>query len=253
MNNQYFGDNRDLFKYDLVLQITGKRLVNHFTFIPMLTPAKLTSINTKREGEQRDRSKAKAGWKNRDLVEFLNRFNNKNERDIRHLDVWFKKQGIKIETFRDYFCNAERVKYFQETTKRLLPKSVICVDPDVGLEFEVGKPKEKHILYSEVTGLYKQMDCSSLLMIFQFIPRKKRETYFPRICRELRQEVGDLPIYISDNQIVFFFLAKDKSLRKSLVDILSAYKDSYPKLRIGNINVQNVAKGIKRGEAPLKK
>jgi hypothetical protein len=234
VKNQYFGDNRDLFNYDLVLQIIKEGLVSHFTFIPMLTPAEPTSRNTKREGEQRNRSKAKAGWNNRDLIEFLNRFNNKSERDIRHLDVWFKKQRIKIETFRDYFYNAERVKYFQEARGRLLPKSVICVDPDIGLEFEVEKPKEKHILYSEVTDLYKQMDSGSLLMIFQFIPRKKRETYFPRICGELKQEVGNLPIYISDNQIVFFFLAKDKSLRKLLSNILSDYKGSYPKLRIGN-------------------
>jgi len=237
MKNLYFGDNRDLFKYDLVLRIIKERLVNHFTFIPMLTPAKLTSINTKREGEQRDRSKAKAGCKNRDLVEFLNRFNNKSKRDIKHLDVWFKKQGIKIETLKGDFHNAERVEYFQEAGRRLLPKSVICVDPDIGLESEVGKPRDKHILYSEVTNLYKQMDSGSLLMIFQFIPREKRESYFQRICGKLERKVGDLPIYISDNQIAFFFLAKDKSLRKSLVNILSAYKDSYSKLRIGNINM----------------
>lgn len=234
MKNQYFGDNRDLFKYDLVLQIIKEGLVSHFTFIPMLTPAEPTSRNTKREGEQRDRSKAKAGWKNRDLVKFLNRFNNRSERDIGHLNVWFKGQGIKTVTFGDYFHHAERVKYFQEARKRLLLKSVICVDPDVGLEFEVGKPKEKHILCSEITDLYKQMDIGSILMIFQFIPRKKRETYFPRICGELKQKVGGLPVYISDNQIVFFFLTKDKSLRKSLSNILSDYKGSYPKLRIGN-------------------
>lgn len=40
MKNQYFGDNRDLFKYDLVHKIINARyagLPKRFTFIPMLT------------------------------------------------------------------------------------------------------------------------------------------------------------------------------------------------------------------------
>ena len=233
MKNQYFGDNRDLFKYDLVLQIIKEGLAKHFTFIPMLTPDVPSSKNAKREGEQRNRSRAKAGRENRDLRKFLDRFSDKNKRDIKHLNVWFKKSRIKAVTLRNYFSHADRVKYFREASKILLPKSVICVDPDVGLEFEVRKPKEKHILYSELTDLYKQMDNDSLLMVFQFIPRKKRETYFPRICGELKQKLGSPPIYISDNQIAFFFLAKDSSLRNSLGNTLYGYRKSYPKLIIG--------------------
>ena len=51
MKNQYFGDNRDLFKYDLFLKIIQKTdSVNRFTFIPMLTPDVRSSQNAKREG-----------------------------------------------------------------------------------------------------------------------------------------------------------------------------------------------------------
>ena len=38
MKNQFFGDNRDLFKYDLILSVVkGVDQIRQFTFIPMLT------------------------------------------------------------------------------------------------------------------------------------------------------------------------------------------------------------------------
>jgi hypothetical protein len=222
VKNQYFGDNRDLFKYDLVQQIIEKRLAHHFTFIPMLTK----NDDTK-QGDERNREKAKAGRKNRDLIEFLNRFNNKSERDIRHLDVWFKKQNIKIETFRDYFYNAERVKYFQEARRRLLPESVICVDPDKGLQIK--KSGKEHILYCEVKMLYDRMDKSSILMIFQYRPRmEKWKDCCRRISEQLKKEVGNSPIYISDDPSVFFFLTKEnESLRESLSRVIKKYREVY--------------------------
>lgn len=94
MKNQYFGDNRDLFKYDLILHIIQAGLVNRFIFIPMLTPDVPSSKSTKREGEQRDRSKAKAGRGNSDLVTFLDKFADRSKRDIKQLRGFFKKQGI---------------------------------------------------------------------------------------------------------------------------------------------------------------
>lgn len=231
MKNQYFGDNRDLFKYDLVMQIIKAGLANHFTFIPMLTPDVPSNKSAKREGEQRDRSKAKAGWKNPVLIKFLNEFDDENRRDITQLEGSFKKQRMAAVTFGDYFCHAERGQYFQKVKGGLLPKSLICVDPDIGIG-EVKRPREKHILCSEIKDLFKCMDNSSLLMIFQFFPHEKRETYLPRISKRLKEEVGNLPICISDNQVVFFFLAKDNSLRESLGKEISKYGEDY-NLRVG--------------------
>ena len=71
------------------------------------------------------------------------------------------------------------------------------------------------------------MDKSSALMIFQFIPREKRNTYFPRISEKLKEKVGDLPIYISDNQIAFFFLTKDTSLKELLCKVITKYGKTY--------------------------
>jgi hypothetical protein len=74
------------------------------------------------------------------------------------------------------------------------------------------------------------MDESSILMIFQYIPYVKRENYFPEVSKKLKEKIGNLPIYISDNQIVFFFLTKDASIRKSLTKIINKYRGIYPNL-----------------------
>lgn len=221
MKNQYFGDNRDLFKYDLVYQIIQSGLVDHFTFIPMLTEPD----NTK-QGGNRNRDKAKAGTENKDLVRFLNAFEDKNKRDIKQLETFFKaKDAITIYRSDKYFSHLRRDEYFKKICDKLLSKSLVFVDPDNGLE--IGRTKEKHILYTEVKDLYNK---SSILMIFQFLPRKNREIYFSDIREKVKRAVESIPLHISDNQIAFFFLAKDENVRKLLVTVIQDYKKTYPKL-----------------------
>ena len=231
MNNQCFGDNRDLFKYDLIFQIIKRGLASHFIFIPMLTPDVSGNQTTKHEGAQRNRCKAKAGWKNNDLRVFLDEFQDNDKRDIRKLTGFFNEQGIPITMYcgKDkYFSEARREEYFKQIRNELLRKSLVFVDPDIGLE--VNKLTKKHIRYDEVKSVYKGMDESSILMIFQYIPYVKRENYFPEISKKLKEKIGNLPIYISDNQIVFFFLTKDASIRKSLAKIIDKYRENYPNL-----------------------
>ena len=66
MKNQYFGDNRDLFKYDLVLNIIQAGLVNRFSFIPMITGDDNTG-----HGQKYNRDKAKAGKENKALMDVI--------------------------------------------------------------------------------------------------------------------------------------------------------------------------------------
>ena len=225
MKNQYFGDNKDLFKYDLVMRIFQDHLVNRFTFIPMLT-----------ETDDR-RNPEKPGTGNKELVKFLDACIRR--RNIKELKSLFKKKRISMEIYkeREHFPNKNRQEYFEQIRGGLLSKSLILVDPDTGLEVVGSKVKKskKHLLYTEVENLYRRMDKSSILMIIQFIPRLKREKYFAKICSNLKEKVGNLPLYISDNQIAFFFLAKDESLMKSLNRVISAYTKDYSELYTGGI------------------
>ena len=212
--------------------------MNHFIFIPMLTPDVSDNEITKREGEQRVRSKVKAGSGNSDLVTFLDKFADRSKRDIKELRGFLKKQGVEAVILGDYFNYTERERYFQEVNKRLLLKSLIFVDPYKGLEIK--RTRDEHIKYCEVKSLYEQMDKSSILMLYQHFPRIRTQSniqkHFYERSTKLKDIVGGLPIdYVEDSEIRLFFLIKDKSLGEALGKEISKYKKNYPELRIGKV------------------
>ena len=226
MKNQYFGDNRDLFKYDLILRVIKETgLINHFMLIPMLTENDDTG-----HGEDRDRKRASAGTKNKLLVKFLNKFEEKSKRDIEHLKSFFGKQDVEMTIYHgknEYFSRLQSEEYFEQLKDKLLSKSLVFVDPDKGMQ--VGKSGKEHILYSEIETLYKRMGTKSILMIFQGFPRdEKHEEYLARKSKELKDKIsGELPIYICDKKTIFFFLTRSKYLSNRLAKIISRYKRDY--------------------------
>ena len=224
MKNQYFGDNKDLFTYDLILQILHAGLVEHFTFIPMLT-----SNDDKGHGEKYSRDKAKAGTENKELMRFLDECVKEGRRDIEQLESFFKKGAIEMTIYRgkdEYFSHQQRREYFEQIGDGLLSKSLVFVDPDVGLE--VKKSGQEHMLYAEVKNLYQRMDESSILMIYQYFPRRHRQQYLNTRCAELKEKItGDWPVCIDDGEIAFFFLTRDKSLEHSLTHVISDYAACY--------------------------
>ena len=69
MKNQYFGDVRDLFKYDIIQTlISDSTYLDKFLFISMLTPD-----DESKEGNKIKYNRAKAGTYNLDLLNFLNK------------------------------------------------------------------------------------------------------------------------------------------------------------------------------------
>jgi hypothetical protein len=201
MKNQYFGDNKDLFTYDLIYQIMQAGLVNHFTFIPMLT-----SNDDTENGGKYNRDKAKVGTKNKELMSFLDGCIREGRRNIKELEGFFTKQGIEMTIYEKPFSHQNRQEYFAQIGDELLTKSLILVDPDIGLE--VARSGEKHLRLDEVQNLYQRMGEHSILMLFQNI-------------------TGDSPICIDDDEIIFFFLTRNDSLEHSLTHLIEEYAESY--------------------------
>ncbi len=223
MKNQYFGDNKDLFTYDLVMEVMRAGLAARFTFIPMLTAPDAT-----RHGDKADRSRARAGFKNLELARFLDRCISQGKRDIKELDGFFKKHGIKMAAYggEGYFTHRGREAYFAGIGDDLLTKSLILVDPDNGLE--VARPSEKHLLYAETKDLYDRMADSSILMLYQFLPRVPHQEYLEARMEALKEGVsGDYPVCIDDDEIAFFFLTKNEELEHSLTHLIADYTERY--------------------------
>ena len=135
----------------------------------------------------------------------------------------------------EYFERTARDPYFTNIPGEYLHKSLVFVDPDIGLE--VKEPTEKHLKYSEVEKLYHRMDEGSMLMIYQHFPREDHKKYLRRRANELKDRTKDLPIWISDNEIIFFLLTKHDELRNQLERIINRYRRDYPeRIRIGNVD-----------------
>jgi hypothetical protein len=221
VKNQYFGDNKDLFKYDLVLEIMRAGLAEHFTFVPMLTKP-----DTTKHGRKNDRNHAST--QNKELMNFLDECIDRGRKDIQQITKFFQRYGVNMTIYSKdgYFSHQERQSYFAGIENGLLSRALILIDPDNGLE--VKNSGEKHILYSEVKELYERMDGGSILMVYQYFPRVSHQQYLNGRRQELKERVsGDYPVCIYDSEVAFFFLTKDEPLEHSLTHLISDYAERY--------------------------
>jgi hypothetical protein len=231
LKNEYFGDTRDLFKYDLVLELLSKNdFLERFTFIPMLTED-MQNLH----GKRTNYGEAKAGTQRKELIEFLKKRVAENRRNIIELEQFFRSvklpRKVNFEIYRkdEFFSHETRARYFREITERLLSRSVILVDPDIGLEVKsIRNREENYITYAEVKLLFSRMDRNSLLLIFQFIPRVERRKYFIQIGRKLKTTLNCHAVfYVSDNQVVFFILTKDLEVQNQVIKTVNRYTKTY--------------------------
>jgi len=232
MNRQFFGDTRDLFKYDLVRHVMKALPVfDSFTFIPMLTKEE----TTKKKGNTRDFEKAtklgKAGSQNKDLITHMERLQ-EIDGDLEYFQTiraYFKKENIFVGLLKsETFSHEDRDQYFDNILTHFPKKSLIFLDPDIGLE--ESKPSKKHLLFDEVEKIFRKMDPQSVLMIYQHFPRERHEGYVRRRCSEIYNLTDKHPITITDNEIVFFFIIKNPRLHGSMEDVISLYANTYPML-----------------------
>ena len=241
MKNQYFGDFRDMFKYDLIQKVmedTGR--LKKFSFIPMLTENDNRTDGNKRDYDDEKKINNRPGSKNTELVRFLREYNtnikNSGNRNFMQIRDYFADKNFMTEIYDPsasdlgkFFTKNERAEYFSKIPENYLNSALVFVDPDNGMQ--VQRSSEKHILYSEVLDLYNRMSHDSLLMIYQHFPRVNHEKYVERRTMELQKKTKSEsePVWISDNEIIFFFLAKDRVFLRDLIKIISGYSARYEK------------------------
>jgi len=233
MNRTYSGDIRDLFKLDLVIHLMKEiPALVRFTFVPMLTEEE-QGDGDRAGGLKKDLAtavvKGRAGSRNSRLLRSMERLQeiNSDTEYFRAIRDLFDHEKILIRILEEpVFSHADRDKYFSSLFTDFPKRSLIFLDPDTGLE--VKNPTKRHLLFDEVKRVYDRMDRSSVLMIYQHFPRVSREGYVRRRRAELEQCTGARPLSLTDNEIVFFFLAKETRLNAELDRALASYIDPYP-------------------------
>jgi len=235
MKNQYFGDVRDLFKYDLIQEIMQQSLeLRQFSFIPMLTENDDKKDGNNRIIDERTEKGHRPGTQNSELVQYLRKYDEipRDQKDFTEILGYFKKQGMPTIIYGSdgchqdrYFTQGNRREYFSDIPGHTLKSALVYVDPDNGLE--VKKPSGKHLRYSEVRTLFERMSDDSLLMIYQHFPRENHAKYINRRVEKLRDVTKKNPLWISDNEIIFFFVAKNDQTHNDLENVLSDYSGRY--------------------------
>lgn len=231
MNRMFFGDTRDLFKFDLVRHIMKAfPELASFTFVPMLTEEEPAAAKKKTRAKDLGlaQKKGRAGTQNRELMEDMGRLQEIND-DLEYfhgVQSYFKRENIIIDVLhKDTFSHEHRMNYFNRMFENFPKSSLIFLDPDTGLE--VKNPTQRHLLFDEVKKIFDCMDHQSVLMIYQHLPRLTRAGYIQKRCRQLAALTHSRPETITDNEIVFFILTKNPQLKIRLCAVLGDYADRY--------------------------
>jgi hypothetical protein len=234
MNRLFFGDARDLFKFDLVRHIMKAFPdLASFTFVPMLTEEE--SATGKKKTATKDlglaQKEGRAGTQNRELMVDMGRLQEIDD-DLEYfhgIQSYFKKENVIVDVLhKDTFSHEHRENYFKKMFADFPKNSLIFLDPDTGLE--VKNPTQRHLLFEEVTSIYDHMDHMSVLMIYQHLPRVTSEGYIKKQCNKLARITHSRPETITDNEIVFFILTKNPQLKTRLCAVLGEYADRYQTL-----------------------
>lgn len=223
MKNQYFGDIKDLFKYDLVENLVRcVPGIHRFTFVPMLT-----KNDDGTDGNKRDYSE-RPGSSNTALKAYLDKCESLDRRDISEIREYYKARGIDIEIYHEdeLFAHATRREYFSGINDTLLAHAVILLDPDNG--FEIKKSNKRHVLGIEVADLFKRMTVDSILVVFQHFRREKHDQTIKTVSESLKKACcGHKPLWVCNKEIIFFLLGKDPKVREALELVVKEYAKRY--------------------------
>ena len=219
MKHQYFADRRDLFKYDLLLDILAAvPSLERLTFVPMLTPNDET-------GQGRLIAIA-PGRRNPTLATFLDRCRQEKRQDLKALRAFMQSAGITYTPYRDdsFFDPSQRVEYFASIPVSSLTRALVFLDPDVGLEPSDARQMrragpEKYVLYEEVADLFHRADTSAIV-VYQHLQRHKGKIVgdiLNKASRLLRALVVETVGYVTDEDVVFYGVGTDGSVHDVLI------------------------------------
>ncbi len=87
-------------------------------------------------------------------------------------------------------------------------------------------------MYKEAADLFERMGDDSVLVIFQHFRHEKHSLTINNVSSQLEAVCGQRPLWICDNEIILFMLAKDLDIEQDLVALVSEYRGRYPKLKV---------------------
>ncbi len=215
LKNQYFGDARDYFKYDVL-----DRLATDLPGIEVLTCIwMLTRPDSSGEGQVRfipdEELPALTAFFNERLSPLRG-----GRRHVSEMADFFATRPYDFYSYRDDaddFGSATREAYFREIPEHILRRAVVFLDPDTGMQ-----PEEtltpKHLRYDELKVVVDHMSDESVAVVFQYQRRVKN--WVEKIGQQLADKCLPHVGYIWEPHLAFFLLAKSPSRLSEGLEIL---------------------------------
>jgi hypothetical protein len=213
MKNQYFGDQRDYFTYDVLDRLAADVSdIRQLTCVWMLTPPDTTG---------QGRVPFVADPELPELTAFFRSRLDSGDRDqtrVGEMRTYFERRPFRFFSYRDDredFGLATRTEYFASIPDEALRRSVVFFDPDVGMEPD--SANEKHLRFSELAGVQERMDETSVAVVLQYA---RRVTDFWTFMAEQLWERLHRPLaYIAEPALALYVLASSPR-REAALEVL---------------------------------
>lgn len=210
MNNLFFGDERDFFKYALlrIFAATGIKVGVCW----MLTAGHRKNgkmIGYLQTGKYKDKDPI--------LFDFLRYYVcDRTLRDVKLLEQSWKGKAIirRARFFCDPFLNEKRGEYFKRMLAEFADRDLVFFDPDTGIAPKSGgREPDEYLRWSELESCADEQKERSLMIFQYFNPREaqtRREKRHSEIVARLKKIGGDKADVFSlwHSQIAYYFIAR---------------------------------------------
>ncbi|MFH1873253.1 MAG: nucleotidyltransferase family protein [Pseudomonadota bacterium] len=242
MKNQYFGDKRDLFKFDLLLDLMASGRFGQLSYVPMLTP-----VDSTREGQL---ARSAAVGHRQELFEFLAERRSSQKLDIRNWrDFFARDKGFVYRAYRDDradYSFESRNTYFQGIDEEAIRGACIFVDPDIGIErSRMNKLHlSKYLFIDDLAQLLKRSQ-DSLIIVYQHLQKHAGRRigniadHVQVLSKQLHLEA--VP-FIHDGDLAFYAIARDESLLRLAAGVFFAHAEKTGRLTPHLKDVLHVAR-----------
>jgi hypothetical protein len=223
MNNCFFGDERDFFKYAL-LRILAFAGVNIGVCWMLTTGGRNggDKLGYLKSGKHKEQDEV--------LFDFLRRcVCERRRRDVALLEEEWNGGAVipRARFFRDEFLDSGRKEYFRKMRAEFADCDLIFFDPDTGIKPKTGgrNPPEEYLNWCDLQYVADAEKEKSLMIFQYFNPQsvtEQKEKRHGEIIARLRKIGGDGADIFSlwHSQIVYYFIARGE-LKERLVKCAS--------------------------------
>lgn len=215
MKRQYLGDSKDSFKWDYHDYLTSALGYPMLNVTLMLTPDDGTN-----DGETHPELFAA-----REAVLTFCR-DLKKQRNIQLIQKLPSATGSKyiVELHKEeaYLTTRNRKDYLSDFFAET--RQVLFLDPDNGFEPERSN-NEKHVLYSDVEAILKQLSPEAVISVFQHFRRRSFDKDFARIKERI---LNGYTTAIYWHSLMFVAITKTKDMIDKVISVNHQYSQRYP-------------------------